>query len=181
MENNDAQTDARSINHSKEAAGLFKRLLRLYQHWDRAATREHNTADTQRTRLTHVAPNLGWSRIQMRRPLHLRLLGCISRKKEEKKTTKKGSPACNSQASCQTFWSVNASSEEKYLTDSQPRARNVQLGYCGGERKRERERKRSQQWTEKSILKYKSTQIKGNNSPLMQSFLDLKITRVLFF
>lgn len=84
MENNDAQTDARSINHSKEAAGLFKRLLRLYQHWDGAATREHKTADTQRTRLTHVAPNLGWSRIQMRRPLHLRLLGCISQKKEKK-------------------------------------------------------------------------------------------------
>lgn len=103
VENNDAQTDAPSVNQSKEAAGLFKRLLRLYQHWDGAATREHKTADTQRTRLTHVAPNLGWSRIQMWRPLHLRLLGCISRKEKKEKKQQKKSPACNSQASCQTF------------------------------------------------------------------------------
>lgn len=51
MENNASQTDAPSINHSEEAAGLFKQLLQLYQHLGGMATgtRERETATTQDT------------------------------------------------------------------------------------------------------------------------------------
>lgn len=143
MENNAAQTDAPSINHSEEAAGLFKQLLQLYQHLGGMAngTRERETATTQdtfnscRTKSRLVAHTNVSSPPPPPPVLHFHL-----QKKKKKKTTKKRSPACNSQASCRTFRSVNASSDEKYLTDSQPRARNVQLGYYGREKEKSSQR-----------------------------------------
>lgn len=101
VENNDVQTDARSINHSKEAAGLFKRLLRLYQHWDGAATRAQSrgyaedTFNSCRTKYRLVTHTNVVSPAPPPPGLHF--------PKEKKKKQQKKSPACNSQASCQTF------------------------------------------------------------------------------